>query len=151
MLLVNIMETKSFKTGEVERKWFLVNLEGQTLGRASARIARILLGKHKVQFTPHSDVGDFIVVINASKVRLTGKKLNQKIYYTHSRYVGGLKMKTAKELLEKNPETLIKEAVWGMLPKGVRGRKMFKKLKVYRGDKHPHQAQKPEIIDISKF
>lgn len=142
------MKTVFVKESEVERKWYLVDAEGATLGRLASRIAACLRGKHKPAFTPNADTGDFIVVINAEKVRLTGKKLTEKIYYWHSGYRGGLKAATAKEILEKAPERLIKDAVWGMLPKGRLGRQLIKKLKVYRGPEHPHSAQKPENIEL---
>ncbi|MCX7792836.1 MAG: 50S ribosomal protein L13 [Thermodesulfovibrionales bacterium] len=142
------MKTAFIKESEVERKWYLVDADGATLGRLASRIAHYLRGKHKPTFTPNADTGDFIIVINAEKVRLTGKKLTEKIYYWHSGYRGGLKAATPKEILEKNPERLIKDAVWGMLPKGRLGRQMFKKLKVYKGPEHPHSAQKPEKLDI---
>lgn len=142
------MKTVFVKESEVERKWYLVDAEGATLGRLASRIAAYLRGKHKPAFTPNADTGDFIVVINAEKVRLTGKKLTEKIYYWHTGYRGGLKAATAKEILEKNPERLIKDAVWGMLPKGRLGRQLFKKLKVYRGPEHPHSAQKPEKLEL---
>lgn len=138
----------NFKT--VERKWHLVDASGKVLGRLATRIALLLMGKRKSIYAPHLDVGDFVVVINAEKVKLTGNKLEKKIYYHHSGYPGGLKEKTAKELLEKHPERLIKLAVKRMLPKNKLGRKMLKRLKVYAGDKHPHIAQKPEPIEIEK-
>jgi len=133
-----------------ERKWHLVDASGKVLGRIASRIALLLMGKRKSIYTPHLDVGDFVVVINAEKVKLTGDKLWKKIYYHHSGYPGGLKQKTAKELLEKHPERLIKLGVKRMLPKNRLGQKMFKRLKVYRGDKHPHIAQKPQPIEIEK-
>ncbi len=131
-----------------ERKWYLVDVAGKTLGRQAAQIASILRGKHKPEFTPFLDCGDFVVVINAEKVELTGKKWKNKKYYRHSGYPGGLKEMRAEELREKHPERLIKLAVKRMLPKGNLGRKMLKKLKVYRGPEHPHQAQTPEPLDL---
>ncbi len=140
--------TKFAKKGEVERKWYVVDASGKVLGRMASQIATYLRGKHKPQFTPNVDTGDFIVVINAEKVRLTGKKLDQKVYYHHTGYPGGLKAETARIRLQRKPEQVIMDAVKGMLPKNRLGRKMLKKLKVYRGAEHPHQAQKPEILNI---
>ena len=133
-------------TAAVERKWYVVDAEGKTLGRLSSEIAKILRGKHKPIFTPHIDTGDYIIVVNAEKVKVTGKKLNQKIYYHHSGYVGGLKQTTLKEMLAKKPERVIELAVKGMLPKGPLGRQMYKKLFVYAGPEHKHAAQKPEAL-----
>lgn len=131
------------KEEPVEKKWVLVDAEGKILGRMASEIADILRGKNKPVFTPHVDTGDFVVVINAEKVRLTGKKLDRKVYYRYSGYLGGLRAQSAKEVLEKKPEELIRHAVKGMLPKNRLGRKMFGKLKVYRGSEHPHEAQMP--------
>ena len=131
---------------KIERKWYVVDAEGQTLGRLSSEIAKILRGKNKPEFTPHIDTGDYVIVVNAEKVKVTGKKLDQKIYYHHSDYVGGMKETTLKELLAKHPERVITFAVKGMLPKGPLGRQMGKKLFVYAGPDHKHQAQKPEAI-----
>ncbi|RME69735.1 MAG: 50S ribosomal protein L13 [Nitrospirae bacterium] len=142
------MKTTFAKKGEVERKWYVVDATDKVLGRLATQIAAYLRGKHKPQFTPNVDTGDFIVVINAEKVRLTGKKLDQKVYYHHTGYPGGLKAETARQRLQRKPEEIIKDAVWGMLPKNRLGRKLFKKLKVYRGPEHPHQAQKPEVLEI---
>ncbi len=142
-------KTYMAKKGEVERKWYLVDAKDKTLGRLASKIAVILMGKHKPQYTPHVDCGDFVVVINADKVKLTGQKWEKKIYYWHSGYLGGLKSRTAKEMLEKKPEYLIYHAVKGMLPKNNLARRMLKKLKVYAGENHPHQAQKPEPIEIT--
>ncbi|MDQ0340220.1 large subunit ribosomal protein L13 [Caldalkalibacillus uzonensis] len=136
------------KPNEVERKWYVVDAEGQTLGRLASKVASILRGKHKPEYTPHVDTGDFVIVINADKVHLTGDKLNKKIYYRHSRYPGGLKQFTAAEMLKNKPERVIELAVKGMLPKGRLGRKQGKKLFVYAGSEHPHQAQKPEVIEL---
>jgi len=132
------------KAGEVERDWVVVDAAGQTLGRLATEVARLLRGKHKPTFTPHLDVGDFVVVINAERVRLTGRKLEQKKYYRHSRYPGSLRTETAREAMEKHPERVIRAAVWGMLPKNRLGRKLLRKLKVYAGPEHPHEAQKPK-------
>ena len=134
------------KPGEIERKWYIIDAAGKTLGKLSTETATILRGKHKPTYTPNVDCGDNVIVINASEVVLTGNKLDQKIYYTHSRFVGGLKSKTYRELLDKNPELAVEHAVRGMLPKTRLGRQMFKKLNVYRGSEHPHQAQKPENL-----
>jgi len=142
------MKTVFVKKEDVQRKWYLVDAEGATLGRLAAKIATYLRGKHKPIFTPNVDTGDYVIVVNAEKIKLTGKKLTDKVYYWHSGYRGGLKAATAKELLEKSPERLIKDAVWGMLPKNRLGRQVFKKLKVYKGPEHPHSAQKPEKIKI---
>ena len=132
----------------VERQWYVVDAEGKTLGRLASRIATILRGKHKPAFTPHVDTGDFVIVVNAAKVRLTGKKLDQKMYWWHSGYPGGIKGRTARQMLERKPEEVIKRAVKGMLPKNALGRKMLKKLKVYGGPEHPHQAQQPQPLDL---
>jgi len=142
------MKTVFVKKEDVQRKWYVVDAEGATLGRLAARIASYLRGKHKPIFTPNIDTGDFIIVINAEKIKLTGKKLTDKVYYWHTGYRGGLKAATPKELLEKAPERLIKDAVWGMLPKNRLGRQLFKKLRVYRGAEHPHSAQKPEKLEL---
>ena len=140
------MKTFMASTAAVERKWYVVDAEGKTLGRLSSEIAKILRGKHKPIFTPHIDTGDYIIVVNAEKVKVTGKKLNQKIYYHHSGYVGGLKQTTLKEMLAKKAERVIELAVKGMLPKGPLGRQMYKKLFVYAGPEHKHAAQKPEAL-----
>lgn len=142
------MKTQFAKKGEVERKWYLVDASGAVLGRLAVKIADRLRGKNKPIFTPNCDTGDFIIVVNAEKVKLTGKKLDNKIYYRHSGYPGGLKAETARERLSKKPEQILTDAVWGMLPKGSLGRAMIKKLKVYRGSEHPHKAQKPEILSV---
>jgi len=142
------MKTWFAKKGDVERKWYLVDARDVVLGRLAARIATYLCGKNKPAFTPNIDTGDFIIVVNADKVKLTGRKLDKKIYYSHSGYPGGLKAETLKERLIKRPESVIIGAVWGMLPKGRLGRAILKKLKVYRGPEHPHKAQKPEILPV---
>lgn len=136
------------KPMEVERKWYVVDAEGQTLGRLSSEIASILRGKFKPEFTPHVDAGDFVIVINADKVNLTGKKLTDKKYYRHSGYQGGLRVTTAGQMLATKPERVIELAVKGMLPKNRLGRQLFTKLNVYAGAEHPHQAQKPENWEI---
>ena len=138
--------TQSAKTCENKGNWWVVDAEGQVLGRLATAIAARLRGKHNPAFTPHVDTGDSVVVVNAAKIVLTGKKLQKKIYYRHSGYIGSLKEITAEKLLEKRPEDLIRFAVKGMLPKNKLGRKLFKKLKVYAGNTHPHEAQQPEAI-----
>ena len=140
--------TYSAKKSDNPGKWFLVDAEGAVLGRLATTLAARLQGKHNPLYTPHVDTGDWLVVINAGKVQLTGNKLDQKRYYRHSGYIGGLTSTTARELKEKRPEDLIRFAVKGMLPKNKLGRKLFKKLKVYPGDQHPHQAQNPEPLKI---
>ena len=142
------MKTYSAKSSDVERKWWIVDLEGKTVGRAASEIATLLRGKHKPTFTPHVDTGDFVVCINADKVVFTGNKLDQKNYYHHSGYPGGLKSITAKDLLEKDPTAVMQAAVKGMLPKNKLGRQVIKKLKVYAADTHPHEAQKPETYEL---
>ncbi len=138
--------TQSAKTIDNKGNWWVVDAEGQVLGRLATTIAARLRGKHNPAFTPHADTGDSVVVLNADKIILTGKKSTQKVYYRHSGYIGGLTEITAEKLLEKRPEDLIRFAVKGMLPKNKLGRKLFKKLKVYTGDTHPHQAQQPEAV-----
>lgn len=140
--------TSSAKSSDNKGKWCVVDADGAILGRLATTIASRLRGKHNPFFTPHVDTGDSVIVINADKIALTGKKLDQKYYYRHSGYIGGLKMITAKHLLEKRPEDLIRFAVKGMLPKNKLGRKIFGKLKVYSGSSHPHDAQQPEVIDL---
>ena len=137
------MNTFMQKKETVDRKWYIVDAEGANLGRLATQVATILKGKHKVTYTPHVDCGDYVIVINASKVNLTGKKLSDKMYYNHSRYAGGLRERTAGEMLEKYPEEMVERAVKGMLPKGPLGRSMIKKLHVYAGPDHEQQAQKP--------
>lgn len=140
------MSTLTAKKDDLQKSWFVVDLENQVLGRAATEIARVLRGKHKAIYTPSVDTGDFVIVLNAEKVRLTGDKLNQKLYYSHSDYPGGLKSICAGKLLAKAPEELIRKAVKGMLPKNKLGRQMFRKLKVYAGAEHPHQAQQPREL-----
>ena len=142
------MKTFMASTAAVERKWYVVDAEGKTLGRLSSEIAKILRGKHKPIFTPHIDTGDYIIVVNAEKVKVTGKKLDQKIYYSHSDYVGGMKQTTLKEMMAKKPEKVVELAVKGMLPKGPLGRSMMTKLHVYAGPDHEQAAQKPEALEI---
>ena len=140
--------TYSAKDTENQGRWCLVDAENAILGRLASTVAARLRGKHNPLFTPHVDTGDWIIVINADKVALTGRKWDQKNYYRHSGYIGGLKTITAKKLMEKRPEDLIRFAVKGMLPKNKLGRKLFKKLRVYSGDQHPHEAQQPEILEV---
>lgn len=142
------MRTLFAKKEDIERKWYLVDAKDAVLGRLAVKIADHLRGKNKPLFTPNADIGDFIIVINADKVKLTGRKLDNKIYYSHSGYPGGIKSETAKDRLKRCPERIIADAVWGMLPKGRLGRAMIKKLKVYKGAEHPHEAQKPEILSL---
>ena len=140
------MKTFMPNPAKVERKWYVVDATGMTLGRLSSEVAKILRGKNKPEFTPHCDCGDYVVVINAEKITVTGKKLDQKIYYHHSDYVGGMKEQTLREKLNRKPEQVIELAVKGMLPKGPLGRQMYKKLHVYAGPEHAHSAQKPEVL-----
>ena len=142
------MRTLFAKKGDVERRWYLFDAKDAVLGRLAVKIANRLRGKNKPIFTPNCDTGDFIIVVNAEKVKLTGKKLDNKVYYRHSGYPGGIKAETARDRLSRCPEKVITEAVWGMIPKGRLGRAMIKKLKVYRGSEHPHKAQKPEILSV---
>ena len=140
--------TYSAKRSDIKEKWIIVDAKGAVLGRLASSIAARLRGKHNPLFTPHVDSGDWVVVVNADKIVLTGRKWQKKIYYRHSGYIGGLKMITAQKLMEKRPEDLIRFAVKGMLPKNRLGRKLFKKLKVYVGDQHPHAAQHPEALTL---
>jgi large subunit ribosomal protein L13 len=140
--------TSSAKNSDNPQKWYVVDANGAVLGRLASQVAHRLRGKHNPKFTPHVDTGDWVIVINAEKIVLTGRKMDQKIYYRHSGYIGGLKQVSAKELLKKKPEELVRAAVKGMLPKNKLGRQLFKKLKVYTGNAHPHEAQQPEVINI---
>jgi large subunit ribosomal protein L13 len=142
------MSTPVAKKEDLRKDWYVVDLEDKVLGRVATEIARVLRGKHKAIFTPSVDTGDFVIVLNAEKVRLTGNKLSKKMYYRHSGYIGGLTATPAGKLLEKAPEELIKKAVKGMLPKNKLGRQMYKKLKVYCGADHPHQAQQPKELQV---
>ena len=142
------MRTESYKRTDIEDSWILVDAKGKTLGRLAAQIANILSGKNKPEYTPNADMGDFVVVVNASEVNVTGKKLDQKLYYRHSGYPGGIKSKPLREIMENSANDAIKSAVKGMLPKSKLGRQMFTKLKVYNDDQHPHAAQKPVTLDI---
>ena len=140
--------TYSAKRSDNKENWCVIDAEGQVLGRLASQIAYRIRGKHNPLFTPHVDMGDWVVVINADKVRLTGNKMDKKTYYRHSGYVGGIKSQSVKEMFEKKPEEVLKKAVRGMLPKNRLGRKLGKKLFVYTGDQHPHAAQKPEVVEI---
>lgn len=142
------MRTFIPKKDDIEQKWWLVDAEGRILGRLATEIADLIRGKRKPQFTSHLDTGDFVVVVNAEKIKVTGRKLDQKKYYSHSLYPGGLREETLKDLLAKKPEEVIKKAVWGMVPKGKLGRALYKKLKVYRGPSHPHEAQNPQKYEF---
>ena len=140
------MKTFMARPSTIDRKWYVVDATGCTLGRLSSEVAKVLRGKNKAIFTPHIDTGDYVIVINADKIKVTGKKLDQKIYYHHSDYVGGMKETTLREMLNKKPERVIELAVKGMLPKGPLGRQMMTKLHVYAGAEHGHEAQKPEVL-----
>ncbi len=141
--------TISAKRSDNPQKWYVVDANGAVLGRLATQVAQRLRGKHNPHFTPHVDTGDWVIVINADKIILSGRKMDKKVYYRHSGYIGGLKEITAKDLLEKKPEALVRSAVKGMLPKNKLGRQLFKKLKVYAGEAHPHEAQQPESLSIS--
>jgi len=140
------MKTFMASPEKIERKWYVVDAENQTLGRLASEVAKVLRGKNKPIYTPHVDTGDFVIVVNADKIAVTGRKLDQKKYYRHSDYVGGLKETTLREMLDKKPEKVIELAVKGMLPKGPLGKQMYTKLHVYAGAEHPHAAQKPEVL-----
>lgn len=138
------MKTFAPKKDEIEKKWWLIDADGKILGRLATKIAVLLRGKGKVKFAHFMDIGDFVVVINAEKIQVTGRKLEQKKYYHHTGYPGGIKEKVLSEMMDTNPEEVLRKAVWGMIPKNKLGRKVYKKLKVYRGSNHPHEAQNPE-------
>ena len=140
------MQTYMANPDKIERKWYVVDAEGCTLGRLASGVASVLRGKNKPQFTPHVDTGDYVIVVNADKIKVTGKKMDQKIYYNHSDYVGGMKETTLKEMMAKKPEKVVELTVKGMLPKGPLGREMYTKLFVYAGPEHKHAAQKPEVL-----
>ncbi len=142
------MRTLFAKKGEVEQKWYVVDAKDAVLGRLAVKIATQITGKNKTIYTPNTDTGDFVIVINAEKIKLTGRKLDNKVYYRHSGYPGGLRAETARERLKRCPEKIISDAVWGMIPKGRLGRAMLRKLKVYKGSEHPHEAQKPELLSV---
>jgi large subunit ribosomal protein L13 len=141
--------TPSAREADVERRWFVCDADGLVLGRLASQIASVLRGKHKPIYTPHVDTGDFVVIVNAEKVALTGRKLEQKTYYRHSGYAGGIRAVNAAKMLEKHPERVLESAVRGMLPKNPLGRRMFKKLKIYAGPDHPHAAQQPEPLEVA--
>ena len=142
------MKTFMANPDKIDRKWYVVDAKGATLGRLASDVASVLRGKNKPEFTPHADCGDYVIVINAAEVKVTGKKLDQKIYYNHSEYVGGMSETTLRELLAKKPERVVELAIKGMLPKGPLGRDMYRKLHVYAGETHGHQAQKPVVMEI---
>jgi large subunit ribosomal protein L13 len=144
------MRTFIPKKDDIEQKWWLINADGKILGRLATEVANLLRGKKKPQFTSHLDTGDFVVVINAEKIKVSGRKLDQKVYFSHSQYPGGLKEENLRNLLARNPEEVIKKAVWGMIPKTKLGRSVYKKLKVYRGPHHPHEAQNPQEYQIEE-
>ncbi|QSX07456.1 50S ribosomal protein L13 [Alkalibacter rhizosphaerae] len=146
---MNARSTVMAKSGQVERKWFVVDADGKTLGRLASEVATILRGKNKPIYTPHVDTGDYVIVINAEKIHLTGKKLDQKMYRRHSGYIGGMKETSYRKMIAEKPEFVIEKAVKGMLPHNILGRQMFKKLKVYKGSEHPHTAQKPEALELN--
>ena len=142
------MKTYMASPATIERKWYVVDATGYTLGRLASEVAKVLRGKNKAIFTPHIDTGDYVIVVNADKIKVTGKKLDQKIYYRHSDYVGGMKETTLREMMAKKPEKVVELAVKGMLPKGPLGRQMYTKLHVYAGPEHEQAAQKPEVLEI---
>lgn len=142
------MKSYMANPAKIERKWYVVDADGQVLGRMAAQVASVLRGKNKPEFTPHEDVGDYVIIVNAEKVKITGRKLDQKIYYHHSEYVGGMKETTLREMMAKKPEKVVELAVKGMLPKGPLGRQMLKKLHVYAGPEHKQEAQKPEVLTL---
>jgi len=142
------MKTYSAKKGDVERSWYLVDAEGKVLGRLATEVAKILRGKNKPRFTPHVDTGDFVVIINAGKVKVTGQKMTDKIYYHHTGYLGGLKSLTFRQMMEKSPEEVVRHAIWGMLPKTKLGKRLITKLKIYAGKDHPHAAQMPQELKV---
>ena len=142
------MKTYTVRKGDIKREWYLVDAEGKTLGRLASEIAKILRGKHKPTYVPHMDCGDYVIVVNAEKVRVTGRKLDQKFYYRHSGYPGGLTSISLRDQLQKHPTRVLEAAVRGMLPKNRLGRAMRRKLKVYAGDSHPHQAQQPKVLEL---
>ena len=144
------MQTYMANPDKIERKWYVVDADGCTLGSLASGVASVLRGKNKPQFTPHVDTGDYVIIVNADKIKVTGKKLEQKIYYNHSDYVGGMKETTLKDMLAKKPTYVVEHAVKGMLPKGPLGRQMMSKLHVYAGENHGHEAQKPEVLEIKE-
>lgn len=145
---MNAQKTYSAKPKEVPQNWYVINAEGQTLGRLASRISRMIMGKHKPTYTAHVDTGDFVVVINAGKIRVTGNRMTEKMYFSHSLHPGGDRQVALRDQLVKNPERVIRQAVWGMMNKNRLGRKQIKKLKVYGGSEHPHDAQKPKAMAL---
>jgi large subunit ribosomal protein L13 len=143
-----IQKTYTPKPGDIERKWWIVDAEGQTLGRLASKVAPILRGKHKPMYTPNIDVGDYVIIINADKIAVTGSRMDDKVYYRHSHVIGGLKAITLRDQFKRFPDRPIRAAIKGMLPKNALGRAMYRKLKVYAGSKHPHEAQKPEVLKL---
>jgi large subunit ribosomal protein L13 len=142
------IKTYTPKPEDIQREWFVIDAKDQTLGRLAARIAHILRGKHKPIFAPHTDTGDYVIVVNCDKIRVTGKKLDQKVYYRHSNYPGGFRTETLRDLMQRHPDRVIQTAVRGMLPRTRLGRQMIKKLKIYEGANHPHEAQKPKVYEL---
>lgn len=142
------MNTYSVKAGEIEQNWVIVDANGKVLGRLASEVASILKGKHKPTYSTHADCGDHVVIVNAEKVRVTGKKAEIKRYYRHTGYPGGLRSESYEQMMQKTPEKILEKAIWGMLPHNRLGRKMYKKLRVYAGDSHPHEAQKPEKVEL---
>jgi large subunit ribosomal protein L13 len=142
------VKTYAAKAGEIERRWYIVDAEGQTLGRLASKVAHVLVGKHKPIYSPGMDVGDFVIVVNADKISVTGRKMDDKMYYRHSGYPGGIRAFNLRDYLQRNPERVFQLAVRGMLPRNRLGRKMFKKLKVYAGPDHPHAAQQPQPLEL---
>lgn len=147
MMRQQIQKTHVTTPSAIDRRWWIVDAQGMTLGRLASKVAPILRGKHKPNFTPHLDGGDYVIIVNADKIHVTGKRMDQKLYYRHSGYPGGLKSLTLRELMDKFPTRALKFAIKGMLPKGPLGRKMFRKLKVYAGAEHPHRAQQPQVLE----
>lgn len=143
-----MVKTHVVKEADIVREWFVVDAAGQTLGRMASNIARILRGKHKAIYSPHLDVGDFVIVVNAGKIAVTGRKMDQKTYYRHTGYPGGIRSINLRDQLQRHPTHVVRDAVKGMLPKNILGRKMLKKLKVYAGSEHPHQAQGPKVLEF---
>ena len=144
------MKTFMAKKEEVKRDWYVTDATGKPLGRLASKVAMILKGKHKPTYTPHVDTGDYVIIVNADKVILTGKKMDNKVYYHHSGYPGGIKAESFKSLMSRSPEKVVYKAVWGMLPHNALGRRMIKKLKIYKGSEHPHEAQKPQVLSLDK-
>lgn len=144
------MSTFMAKKEEVKRDWYVIDATGKPLGRIATKVAMILKGKHKPIYTPHVDTGDHVIIVNADKVILTGKKMDDKIYYSHTGYPGGIKARNFRSYMSKSPEKVVYKAIWGMLPHNVLGRKMIKKLKIYRGEQHPHEAQKPQPLTFDR-